>query len=54
MRYEKKIGGVCAWLSEKFELDITMVRVVFVAATILGVGSPILIYLVLWLVKPQS
>jgi phage shock protein C len=49
---DKKFLGVCAWLSYKFEIDVTMLRLIFVAATILGMGSPILIYLILALVKP--
>ncbi len=50
---ESKILGVCAWLSAKFEIDVTTLRIIFVIATILGVGSPILIYLILALVKPK-
>jgi phage shock protein C len=49
---EPKILGVCSWLSHKFEIDVSTLRIVFVAATILGLGSPILIYLILALVKP--
>jgi len=51
---EKKILGVCSWLSEKFELDVSGIRMLFVVATILGFGSPIIIYLVLYLIKPKS
>lgn len=50
---EKKFLGVCAWLSTKFDIDVSMLRLVFVAATILGLGSPILIYLILALVKDK-
>ena len=51
---EKKILGVCAWLSYKFDLDVTGIRLLFIAATILGFGSPIFIYLILYLVMPKS
>ena len=51
---EKKILGVCAWLSKKIELDVTGIRLLFVIATILGLGSPILIYFIIYLVKPKS
>ncbi len=51
---EKKIWGVCAWISDKFGLDVTGVRILFVAATIFGFGSPILLYLILSLVKPDG
>jgi phage shock protein C len=46
MKTEKKIAGVCAWLADKFELDVSVIRLVFVIATIVGIGSPILIYLI--------
>ena len=51
---EKKILGVCSWVSEKFDLDVSGIRMLFIIATILGLGSPILIYLILFLVKPKS
>ncbi|HXH18012.1 MAG TPA: PspC domain-containing protein [Chitinophagales bacterium] len=54
MKPEKKILGVCAWLAEKFNLDVSGLRLLFVAATILGLGSPILIYLILYLVMPRN
>ena len=49
---EKKILGVCLWISHKFELDVGGLRIIFIAATILGLGSPILIYFILYLIKP--
>ena len=51
---EGKLLSVCAWLSDKFELEVTGVRLLFVAAAILGFGSPIIIYLVLYLLKPKG
>ena len=51
---ERKILGVCAWLSDKFGLDLGGVRILFVAAAIFGLGSPILVYFILYLVKPSE
>ena len=51
---ERKIFGVCAWLSDKFGLDVGGVRILFVAAAIFGLGSPILVYFILYLVKPSE
>ena len=50
---ERKLLGVCAWLSDKFELDVTGVRLLFLAAGVLGFGSPVIIYLLLYLLKPK-
>lgn len=51
---EKKILGVCSWVSDKFDLDVSGIRMLFIIAAILGLGSPILIYFILYLVKPKS
>ena len=51
---ERKILGVCAWLANIFGLDVGGLRILFVAAAILGLGSPILIYFILYLVKPSQ
>jgi len=54
LKEEKKILGVCVWLSGKFEIDVSMLRLIFIAAAILGIGSPILIYLVLYFIMPNK
>jgi phage shock protein PspC (stress-responsive transcriptional regulator) len=51
---EKKILGVCSWVSEKFDLNVSGIRILFIVAAILSLGSPILIYLILYLVKPKK
>ena len=51
---DSKLLGVSAWLSDKFDLDVSGIRLLFIAATILGFGSPIIIYLVLYLLKPKN
>tara|TARA_Y100000746_G_scaffold185086_1_gene163583 strand:+ start:658 stop:822 length:165 start_codon:yes stop_codon:yes gene_type:complete len=51
---ESKILGVCAWLADKFGLDVGGLRILFVAATIFGFGSPIIIYFILYLIKPHQ
>ncbi len=50
---ERSILGVCAWLSDKFGLDVNGVRILFIAAAILGFGSPVIIYFILYLIKPS-
>ena len=51
---KRKILGVCAWLADKFGIDVGGLRILFVAAAVMGLGSPILIYLILYLLKPSS
>ena len=51
---KRKFLGVCAWLADKFGLDVGGMRILFVAAVILGLGSPLLIYFVMYLLKPSE
>ena len=46
------IGGVCAGLGEYFEVDITLIRALFLVA-LLGFGSGFLMYIILWIVLPE-
>jgi len=46
--------GVCGGLGEYFNLDPVIIRVVFVVAFFLSLGSPVLIYLILALLMPKA
>ncbi|HEV7233100.1 MAG TPA: PspC domain-containing protein [Sphingorhabdus sp.] len=46
----KKILGVCAGLANWAGMDPMIVRLIFAVATLVGFGSPILIYIVLAMV----
>ncbi len=49
------IAGVCAGLAHHFGLDVTLVRVLYVLASILSVGFPgTLVYILLWIVIPEE
>jgi phage shock protein C len=50
-RKEKMIAGVCGGLAEYFELDPTLVRLVFVALG-LTTGTTIILYLLMAIVMP--
>jgi phage shock protein C len=49
-RANKKILGVCAGLSDWTGIDTTIIRIGFVLTTLIGFGSPILIYIALGLI----
>lgn len=49
--HRKVIGGVCAGLADYFNVDVSLVRVVFVLALVLK-GGGVLIYFILWAVIP--
>jgi phage shock protein C len=53
-RDDKLIAGVCAGLAHYFEVDPTLMRLGFVLLLLMGAGSPLLVYLLLWLVMPME
>lgn len=50
---DKKIGGVCGGIAEYFDIDSLLVRIVFFIL-IMGYGSGLIAYLVLWLLAPKK
>jgi phage shock protein PspC (stress-responsive transcriptional regulator) len=50
---EKKLFGVCSGLANYFDIDPTIVRVLFIVS-VLGFGTGILIYLILAVVMPEQ
>jgi phage shock protein C len=53
-RNEKMVGGVCGGLAESLDVDVTLLRIAFVALTLLGGGIGIPLYLAVWIVAPES
>ncbi|WP_323055185.1 PspC domain-containing protein [Saccharopolyspora sp. NFXS83] len=53
-RRDGLIAGVCGGVGDLLGVDATLVRVGLVAATILGFGSGILLYLACWVLVPQD
>ena len=51
----KMIGGVCAGFGEYFDIDFTLIRLVFVALALMTAILPMLIfYIVAWIVIPTD
>jgi phage shock protein PspC (stress-responsive transcriptional regulator) len=53
-RANRKIAGVCAGFAEYFDLDLTLVRVVWLISVFLGVGLSLIAYIVAWIVIPEE
>lgn len=51
--HDKIIAGVCGGLAEYFDVDPTIVRLLFVLAVVMG-GGGVILYLILWLIMPKS
>ncbi len=54
-RSSKKIAfGVCAGIADYVNVDPILIRLLFVLALFLGIGSPILVYIILACIMPKS
>ena len=51
---EKRIAGVCSGLARYFEVDVTLVRLLVVAATLFSGGLGLLAYIAAWIVMPRD
>jgi phage shock protein PspC (stress-responsive transcriptional regulator) len=48
------IAGVCGGLAEYFDLDVSIIRILFVVLTIFTAAFPgILVYIIMWIVVPE-
>jgi phage shock protein C len=52
-RTERMIGGVCGGLGEYFNIDPTLIRLLFVLASLAG-GPGVLAYLILLIIVPEE
>jgi len=50
---DRRIGGVASGLAEYFVMDPLLIRLIFVVLALAG-GGGVLIYVVLWIVTPES
>jgi phage shock protein C len=53
-RSGRKVAGVCLAFSEYFDLDVTLIRVVWLIAAILTVPVLFIAYLICWIVVPEE
>jgi phage shock protein C len=49
----RKLAGVCGGLAQYFNLDVTLIRVLFIALAVLG-GSGLVLYLAMWIIVPNE
>jgi phage shock protein C len=52
-RADRKIAGVCAGFAEYFDLDVTLVRLVWLIASFMT-GLGLLAYPIAWIVMPDE
>ena len=50
----RMIAGVCAGLADQFDISVTLVRLAFVLMCVFGVGTGIMVYVILWIIMPME
>lgn len=52
--YGRMLGGVCAGFAQHFGWDVALVRILLLVLVVFGCGTPILAYLIAWMVIPNE
>jgi phage shock protein C len=53
-RKGRLVAGVCSGIAEYVGIDATVVRLIFVALTVVTFGMFVLVYLAAWVVIPEE
>jgi phage shock protein C len=51
---DKRIAGVCSGLARYFEVDVTLARLLVIAATLCSGGLGLLAYIAAWIIMPRE
>ena len=52
-RNQRMVAGVCGGLADYFDIDPTVIRLLFLILAVFG-GSGLVVYLVMWIVVPDA
>lgn len=50
---DRMVAGVAAGLAEYFDIDPVIVRLAFVALSLLG-GPGLILYIIMWVIMPEA
>ncbi|OPY34465.1 MAG: PspC domain protein [Methanomassiliicoccales archaeon PtaU1.Bin124] len=51
---DRLLGGVCGGLGEHFNIDPTILRIIWILLLVISFGTFLLVYLALWIVIPRN
>ena len=51
---DKWLGGGCGGIGEYFEVDSTLVRLLWIALTLVSFGFGIIAYIIAWIIIPKN
>lgn len=52
-REDRKIAGVCAGFAQYLDLDVTLVRLIWLIGTLFSGGLGLIAYFIAWIVVPE-
>jgi len=50
---ERVLGGVCAGIGVYFDVDPTVVRLIWIVLTLLSFGVGVIAYIIAWIIVPE-
>ncbi|TCO58092.1 phage shock protein C (PspC) family protein [Actinocrispum wychmicini] len=53
-RSDRMVAGVCGGWARMLGMDAALLRILLVAATILGLGTGAILYLICWVLMPEE
>ena len=53
-RYDSKVAGVCAGVARHFDMDVSIVRILWLALTVYPPGVGFIAYIICWMAMPKE
>jgi len=53
-RNNRWVAGVCGGLGEYFNIDPTIIRLIWTVGTVFSMGFGIILYIIFWIVIPEK
>ncbi|SRR5258706_8188025 len=53
-RYDAKVAGVCAGIARHFDIDVSIVRILWLLLTIYPPGCGLIAYIICWIAMPKE
>ena len=53
-RTSRILGGVCGGISAYSDIDPNLIRILWVALTLISIGIGVLVYIVAWILIPEE
>lgn len=51
---DRMVAGVCGGIAQMLNVDAAVIRIILVAATLLGFGTGAVLYLICWMLMPEE